>query len=115
MGIQQVAKTVEEFLALNIDDVAAQEQGGLVLRMLATLKSLASTDVYWNAEGERKEKEKKHMKKERQQLQVKHETSEGWQTVGSNKVVNNRATTSNSSSDNAREWNMSVGETQQAK
>merc|ERR1712019_128694 len=56
--IKQIVKLVDEFLTLNIDDVAAEEQSGLVLRMLATLKSLASIDVYWNAEGERHEEER---------------------------------------------------------
>mmetsp|Transcript_59029 Transcript_59029/g.109084 ORF Transcript_59029/g.109084 Transcript_59029/m.109084 type:complete len:455 (+) Transcript_59029:80-1444(+) len=43
----QIRRTLDEFLQLSFDQVEAEQQGGLVHRMLATLKSLASVDVYW--------------------------------------------------------------------
>merc|ERR1712048_1319716 len=56
--IQQVSKAVDELLALSFDDVAAEEQESLACRMLATLKSLAATDIYWTAAGDRQEEER---------------------------------------------------------
>mmetsp|Transcript_137541 Transcript_137541/g.242425 ORF Transcript_137541/g.242425 Transcript_137541/m.242425 type:complete len:487 (+) Transcript_137541:99-1559(+) len=50
---QQVKKAVGEFLSLDFDTVLAEEQGGLVQRMLTTVKSLEEKATYWNSEGER--------------------------------------------------------------
>eukprot|EP00403_Amphidinium_massartii_P045936 CAMPEP_0178466972 /NCGR_PEP_ID=MMETSP0689_2-20121128/52177_1 /TAXON_ID=160604 /ORGANISM="Amphidinium massartii, Strain CS-259" /LENGTH=503 /DNA_ID=CAMNT_0020094009 /DNA_START=1 /DNA_END=1517 /DNA_ORIENTATION=+ len=45
--LQQVQKTLDEFLELDFDSVEAEEQPGVVHRMLATLKSLACADIFW--------------------------------------------------------------------
>mmetsp|Transcript_5885 Transcript_5885/g.14054 ORF Transcript_5885/g.14054 Transcript_5885/m.14054 type:complete len:445 (-) Transcript_5885:122-1456(-) len=52
--LQQIHRTLDEFLELNFDQVEAEQQGGVVHRMLATLKSLASADVFWT-DGKRSE------------------------------------------------------------
>lgn len=56
--LQQIRKAMDEFLSLEFDAVSPEEQGGLAQRMLATAKSLATKDVYWNAEGDRVEEER---------------------------------------------------------
>jgi hypothetical protein len=49
--VQQIKKVVDEFMGLNFDEVKAEEQPGLVLRMQSILKSLASSDVYWHGKA----------------------------------------------------------------
>lgn len=55
---QQAKKAIVEFLALDFDAVSPEEQGGVVHRMLGTVKSLEMKDTYWNSEGERLEEDR---------------------------------------------------------
>jgi len=55
--LQQIHRTLNEFLGLSFDEVEPEQQAGVVHRMLATLKSLESADVFWT-NGERGEVER---------------------------------------------------------
>lgn len=55
---QQAKKAIVEFLSLDFDAVSPEEQGGVVQRMLGTVKSLEVKDTYWNSEGERLEEDR---------------------------------------------------------
>jgi len=53
--VAQVRRAVREFRILDFDAVDAAEQSGLVLRMLALLKTLPSSEAFWTEAGERQE------------------------------------------------------------
>jgi len=53
--VAQVRRAAHEFCTLDFEAVDAAEQSGLVLRMLALLKTMASSDTYWTEAGARQE------------------------------------------------------------
>jgi hypothetical protein len=54
--VDQLKRVVNEFCKMDFDDADATSQGGMVLRMLTTLKSLSEETAFYDAEGRCQEK-----------------------------------------------------------
>jgi mRNA deadenylase 3'-5' endonuclease subunit Ccr4 len=51
--VVQLNRTIDEFCSMEFDSANVEVQGALAFRMLSTLKSLSSTDVFWTDSGDK--------------------------------------------------------------